>query len=159
MAPRGSSFVTYENGEMSTGFAANPNGAFAIYPVAGLRGAKTFGSTYGAWRVAVFPFESRRSIVTEYNPGSGTVKLPVLKTPGALSHRANPYATRCASRSWGVRPGWIRNATGSPGIRRKSTNIKTSTTMIVTTVRAARLIRNDRSPTASPFAYHRPSRL
>src|SRR5256885_5671191 len=138
MAPRGSSFVTYENGEMSTGFAANP---------------------YAAWRVAVFPFESRTSIVTEYNPGSGTVKLPVLKTPGALSHRANPYATRCASRSCGVRPGWIRNDTGSPGISRKSTNIKTSTTMIVTTVWAARLIKNDRSPTDSPFAYHRPSRL
>src|SRR5436309_13843134 len=31
--------------------------------------------------------------------------------------------------------------------------------MIVTTVWAARLIKNDRSPTDSPFAYHRPSRL
>src|SRR3989442_6529697 len=38
-------------------------------------------------------------------------------------------------------------------------NIKTSTTMIVTTVCAARLIKNDRRPTDSPFAYHRPSRL
>src|SRR5438093_8338370 len=109
--------------------------------------------------VDVFSLESRTSIVTAYNPGSGTAKLPVLKTPGAFSQRANPYATRCASRSWGVSPGWIRNDTGSPGISRKSTNIRTRTTMIVTTVWAARLIRNDRRPTDSPLAYHRPLRL
>src|SRR5438034_830476 len=38
-------------------------------------------------------------------------------------------------------------------------NIRTRTTTIVTTVWAARLIRNDRRPTDSPLAYHRPSRL
>ena len=34
-APRGSSVVTYENGVMSIGFAANPNSVSAVSPVAG----------------------------------------------------------------------------------------------------------------------------
>src|SRR3989442_14774806 len=43
IAPRGSSLVTYENGEMSTGFAANPNGAYARSPVAGFRTLNSTG--------------------------------------------------------------------------------------------------------------------
>src|SRR5207249_12172195 len=45
IAPRGSSFVTYENGEMSTVFAANPNGAFARSPFAGFRTLNSTGQT------------------------------------------------------------------------------------------------------------------
>src|SRR5712664_3064068 len=37
--------------------------------------------------------------------------------------------------------------------------MRTRTTTIVTTVWAARLIRNPRRPIGSPLAYHRPSRL